>query len=41
MTIRLIFSQNFRHEQDLHIIDWENDFVCIYEMRDKDVRHIS
>ena len=41
MTYRLICSQNFISEQDLHIIDWENGFVCKYEMRDREVRQNS
>ena len=41
MTYRLICSQNFILEQDSHIIDWENDFVCKYEMRERKVRQNS
>ena len=41
MTYRLICSQNFRSEQDFHIIDWENNFVCKYEMRDRKLRQLS
>ena len=41
MTYRLICSQNYILEQDSHIIDWENDFVCKYEMRERKVRQNS
>ena len=41
MTYRLICSQNFIPEQDSYIIDWENDFVCKYEMRERKVRQNS
>ena len=27
-------------EQDFHVIDWENDFVCRYETRGREVRQI-
>ena len=35
MAYRLICSHRFISEQDSHIIDWENTFVCTYEMRGK------
>lgn len=38
MTYRLICSQNFIQDHDLHIIDWENGFVCKYEIRDIGMR---
>lgn len=37
MAYRLVFVQNIICEQDFHVIDWENDFVCKYEMRGKAV----
>ena len=41
MTYRSIFVQNFICEQDFHNIDWENDFVCRYEIRGRDIRQLS
>jgi len=41
MTYRLICAQINRFEQDFHIIDRENDFVCKYEMRWKEVLQLS
>lgn len=41
MTYRLICVQNFICEQDLHIIDKENGFVCKYETVDREVRQLD
>lgn len=40
MAYRLVFVQNIICEQDFHVIDWENDFVCKYEIRGNEARQL-
>ena len=41
MTYRLVFAQRSICEQDFHINEWEDQFVCKYEMRGREARQIS